>query len=391
MKAANMTQSRKLWIVAGVLVLALFAWWFLRSPTPMADDPAVVTEKADAGSPASDVLTLTPEQIRVAGLEFVQVSGASAQSLTFPGTVRAAPTGIARLDARASGTVRRVLKTLGDPVRRGEAVAIIESAEASDLSAQRAAAQARVTELQSSYTREQRLYDAKVTARQDLEAARANLSVARAELERTRSAIAAAGVTGDGRSITVTSALSGRITAAPVVLGSFVTAGEELFSVVDPASLQVEVALPAAQGGRIAPGDTASVDVPGGGQVTARVRSVTPSLDAESRSATAVLTLRGTVPGLQPNAFVEVRISPSGAVRAKGVSVPEDAVQTIAGRTVVFVRTKDGVRVQPVQVGERGDGRSTILSGLAVGQTIVGANAFLLKAQIEKGAGDDDE
>src|SRR5690606_29728254 len=121
-----------------------------------------------------------------------------------------------------------------DYVQRGETLARIESGDAAAMAAQRSAAQARVTELSAAYERERRLFEANVTARQDLEAARANLAVASAELARAEAAVAAAGVSGDGRSLAVTSPLSGRVTAAPIVLGSFVNAGEELYRVLNP-------------------------------------------------------------------------------------------------------------------------------------------------------------
>ena len=139
--------------------------------------------------------------------------------------------------------------------------------------------------------RERTLFEARITARQDLEAARANLQVAQSELARAQAAVSAAGVSGDGRSLAVTSPLAGRVTSAPIVLGSFVDAGEELYQVVNPSGMQVEVALPSAEASRIQPGDEATLEIADNREVGARVRSVTPSLDPESRSATAVLSL----------------------------------------------------------------------------------------------------
>ena len=132
-----------------------------------------------------------------------------------------------------------------------ETIARIESADAAALAAQLSAARARVNELSAAYDRERRLFEANVTARQDLEAARANLQVAQSELARAQAAVSAAGVSGDGRSLAVTSPLAGRVTSAPIVLGSFVDAGEELYQVVNPSGMQVEVALPSAEASRI--------------------------------------------------------------------------------------------------------------------------------------------
>lgn len=387
-----MTRNRLIFLAAiiGLAVAALILINPFSNLAPEADQSAEdEVNSADHGS--SDAIAITTAQMQTAGIELVKVAPGSAIELIFPATVSATPTGSARVDARAGGVVRRITKTLGDPVGRGEILAMIESAEAAALASQRAAARARVTELQSSYAREKQLFDANVTARQDLEAAQANLAVARSELSRADAAVAAAGVSGDGRSLAVTSPLGGRITAAPAILGSYVMAGEELFRIVDPNRLQIEVAIPSADAGRIAPGDRAAVMLSSGGEVAGRVRSVTPSLDAESRSAVAVLTLTEAAPGLQPGAFVQAKIFPEGETASSGFSVPEDAVQEIEGKSVVFIRQRGGFRVQPVQTGSRSGGRVAILSGLNGSETIAGKNAFLIKAQLGKAGAAHDE
>lgn len=375
---------RKLAIPAGIVIaigaLALIFW-----PSAKADDHA--NEEAhghEDGEAPEGAIALSDEQIREAGIELATVRTGAAVELVFPATVAASPTALARIDARASGVVRSVGKTLGDHVARGETVARIESADAAALASQVSAARARVTELSAAHDRERRLFEANVTARQDLEAAQANLSVARSELQRAQAAVAAAGVSGDGRSLAVTSPLAGRITAAPIVLGAFVDAGEELYRVVDPNGLQIEVALPSAEASRIQPGDEAMLIVGDGREIGARVRSVTPSLDPESRSATAVLSLARGVPGLQPGAFLQARIRPSGEIDRDRIVVPEDAIQVVEGRDVVFVRTTTGFQTREVKVGARSAGQVTILSGLKEGWRIATGNAFLLKADLGK-------
>lgn len=379
-------MNRKTWaLIAGAILLAIAIWFYATSGTEPASDPDGNEAIADHGGAASEgLVALTPDQIDEANIAVEQVTSGAAVELVFPATVAARPDSIATIDARASGVVRSVHKTLGDYVRRGEAVARIESAEAASLAAARAAARARVNELAAIYDRERRLFDQNVTARQDLEAAQANLSVARSELTRAEAAAAAAGVGSDGRSLSVTSPLSGRVTAAPVTLGSYVNAGDELYRVVNPNGLQIEVAVPAADIARVRPGDVARFDLPGGGSASARVRSVTPSLDAENRTALAILSPRRALPGLQPGTFIEVRLQTSGETDLDRLAVPEDAVQTVGGEEVVFIRVENGFRVQPVQIGSRSAGMVTILSGIRLGQRIATENAFLLKSELEK-------
>ena len=374
-------NRKRLAVVIGLAILfaaaALILW-----PDNEADQNAEETSE-EVELPEGLVL-LGAEQIEASQIVVETVGQGSAVELVFPATVAASPTASARIDARAAGVVRSVGKTLGDYVRQGETIARIESADAAALAAQLSAARARVNELSAAYDRERRLFEANVTARQDLEAARANLQVAQSELARAQAAVSAAGVSGDGRSLAVTSPLAGRVTSAPIVLGSFVDAGEELYQVVNPSGMQVEVALPSAEASRIQPGDEATLEIADNREVGARVRSVTPSLDPESRSATAVLSLARPIPGLQPGAFLQARIRPSGEVDAGRMSVPESAVQTIDGAEVVFVRTRRGFQARPVVTGARSGGRVVIESGLEAQWRIATANAFLLKAELEK-------
>lgn len=368
--------------VSGVLILlAALAWVFWPADSNGPDQQAEQGEKSEV---PEGVLLIDEKQIAASSIEIEAVQFGAATELVFPATVAAAPNASAWIDARASGVVKSVNKMLGDYVRQGEVIARIESADAAGLAAQVAAARARVNELSALYDREKRLFEANVTARQDLEAAQANLQVARSELSRAQAASAAAGVSGDGRSLAVTSPISGQITSAPIVLGSYVSAGEEMFQIVNASGLQVQVALPASDAARIRPGDEATLELGQDREIGGRVRSVTPALDPESRSATAIISLAGAVPGLQPGAFLQARIRPSGETDATSISVPESAVQMVEGREVVFVRTRTGFRAMPVVTGSRSGGRIVIESGLQNGQRIATENAFLLKAELGK-------
>lgn len=383
---------KQIYLAIAVIAAAVLAYFLTAGSRQISPESSVAEEHGGEEQVGlGGTVKISAEQLRSAEIELVQVGAATATELTLSATVNATPNGSARVDARAGGVVQSIAKNLGDPVRRGETLARIESAEAAALAAQLASARARVVELDAAYARERQLFDANVTARQDLEAALANLSVARSELSRAQAAVAAAGVSGDGRSLAVTSPINGTITAVPAVLGSFVTAGEELFRIVDPSRLQIEAAVAAADASRIAVGDEAVIALPGGGQTSARVRSITPSLDADSRTAVAVLSLRRGLQGLQPGAFVEVRIAQSAVAADGSYSVPDDSVQSIEGRDVVFVQVPQGFRVQPVRVAARSAGRVTILSGLTGNEMIAGRNAFLIKAELGKAGAEHDD
>ena len=125
-------RRRKLAILVGI-VIAIGALTLMFWPTAEMDDHA--QEEAEAETPEG-VVTLSDEQIGEAGIQLAAVRAGAAVELVFPATVAASPTASARIDARASGVVRSVGKTLGDYVARGETVARIESADAAALASQ---------------------------------------------------------------------------------------------------------------------------------------------------------------------------------------------------------------------------------------------------------------
>lgn len=328
-------------------------------------------------------LTIDNERLEAARIEtFKAQAGALAAEVAAPGSVVAAPDAMAVIGARADGAVVRLVKHLGDPVRAGETLALIESRDAGLMAADRTTAGAKAKAAQQAYDREMRLFDAKITARQDLEAAQAELSSAQAEFARANSASAGAHVSADGRSFAVTSPVNGRVTAMSAVLGAYVRAGDELYRVADPRRIEVQVAIPQADAGRVAPGDMALVET-ATGMVGAVVRAVTPSLDAQTRAATAVLQFTGPAQ-VEPGQSVQVRLKTQAAAAGRFV-VPSEAVQSVDGRDVVFIRTPQGFAVRPVTVAARTDASAELIAGVASGETIAGKNAFLLKAELQKG------
>ena len=373
-------------LIAGGAAAALFAGAAgLLIDRSMTDPPPVAERSAEGGEEEAHgpegFVPMTAERLQASGIAVQRVeAGSLASEILAQATITAPPEGRALLTARADGAVTRINRRLGDPVRAGETVALLESREAAAFVAERNAAAARAQAARAAAAREQRLFNARITARQDLEAAIAARRTAEADLQRAEAAVSAAGVVG-GRFLAVRSPISGRLTEVDTQLGAYVSAGAELFNVSNPRSIQAEAAVPAADAPRVRPGDRAIVELPNGGQVEARVRSVTPALDPQSRAATVVLQMTGSPGGLAQGQAVRVRITPRGGA-ANRIVLPEEAVQQVEGRDVVFVQTKGGFQAAPVSVGDRSGGRIEILDGLRPGQLVVTEGAFVLKSQL---------
>jgi cobalt-zinc-cadmium efflux system membrane fusion protein len=377
--------TRAILTLSGLLIAGAAGYGIARLTAPDAPPPT----PAAAAPATSNEIKVDASYLAVVGIKTEAVTaGNLSVDVLAPATVMAAPEGVAVVTAHAAGSIVRLSKRLGDPVKAGETLAIVESRDAAAMVADRTVAESKAALARSTLAREQELYNQRVTPRQDLERAQAEVAAAEAELRRARDAAAASHLTADGQ-IAVTSPISGRITSAYAALGTFVQAETELFRIADPNFIQIEASVTVMDAQRIEIGDPARITTPAGGTLTASVRSVTPTVNEQTRAATVVLAPSGAHEPLSPGEIVQTNITPKNAAAA-GVVVPEDAVQNIEGRTSVFVRTPTGFRVQPVAVGTRSGGRVSVLSGLNPGETIATANAFFLKAELGKGAGEDE-
>lgn len=372
--------------VAGALGFSA-AHWLAANNQPAA---AAVSKSAAAGAPAAREAAALEVKIpadylagaRIA-VEPVTSGGLEAEILT-AGTVVAPPNSEASIVARASGSINRVNRQLGDTVRAGEALAQVDSLEAATMAAERNVANARLDLARKTFARESSLFSQGVTPRQEMEAAQSALAVAQTEVQRASSVAIAAHVSADGKSVSVVSPIAGRITAHTAMLGGYVQPQTELFRVAGDGKLQVEASLPVADIGRVVIGDKATIIAAGGTPVAATVRSVTPTVSGSTRAATVVLTPVSSARQMVTGEGVQARLHVSNG--AAGMVVPEDAVQNVDGHDVLFVRTKDGFRVQPVLVGARSRGVAQIVSGVKAGELVATRNAFLVKADMIKSA-----
>jgi cobalt-zinc-cadmium efflux system membrane fusion protein len=384
------TNKNKLIAGAAIAALVLGGGGVLLGRTIFAPTTTASAE-AEKGEPGEEdhgpegFVEIDDARARAAGIATeATLAGGLGAEIIAQGVVAAAPDGEAILTARADGALTRIVKRLGDSVSAGETIAYLESRDAGTIAAERSSASARLIAARAAYNREKKLFDARVTARQDLEAAQAVLAEAEAEARRTQSAAGAAKITGDGRFLAVTSLISGRITRADATLGSYVSAGTELFRVADPRKIQINASVLPADARRVQPGDRAVIELLGGDIINATVRAATPSLDPESKAATIVLVPDG-YGQLTPGQGLRVRITPRNASPSASIGVPEEAVQSVEGRDIVFVKTAKGFQATNVTTGQRSAGRVEIVSGLKAGAVIATKGAFLLKAELGKG------
>jgi len=323
-----------------------------------------------------------------------------AATLELPGQLIPNEDRTARLGAPAQGRVVEVQVRLGDRVTRGQPLVTLQSQEASaaradhdkavaELNSRRAAA----TYARTAKERAQRLLAIKATARQEVERAEADdelaqsgLVQAEAEVARAQAALRHLGVSASSGAMVLRSPLAGVVLSRDAVPGAVVEVGAPLVSVTDPTSLWLQVAAPDRAAGVLRPGSRVHFTVPAVPADTfeALTQSVAGALDSETRTLTVRALIEKSSGKLRSEMFATVWLDSER--RQEVIVVPEDAVQLVDGKQVVFVATPDGnggarFERREVEVGATARGQTQIVRGLSQRDTVVVEGAFAVKSE----------
>jgi cobalt-zinc-cadmium efflux system membrane fusion protein len=345
-------------------------------------------EKGEAGENKADkdAVALTAQQISDAGIEIGRPTiGGVAGAIELPGLVQGDPQGVQVVSATIGGRLVALTRNLGQSVRQGDPLAVIESREAASLKAEVEAARARSALAQSNLRREQRLFTERVSPEQDLVAARTAATEANIALRLAQQQLGATGGGGGALNrIAMRSPISGQVIARPAVLGQAVDANAELYRVANLGRVTVQASLSPADAARVRPGARVEITSAGRRQ-DGRVTFVSPVLDEATRLIPVIVSLDNAGGQWRVGEPVTASIMIPAASSDRGIAVSSTAVQSIENRTVVFVRTPTGFRAVPVSTGRRNGDQVIVTSGLTGSERIATTNSFTLKAELGKG------
>jgi len=337
-----------------------------------------------SGHADEGVITLSAEQIAAAGVQIAVPSVGGAGTIELPATIDGDPQATQVVSAAIAGRVVALNRNLGESVSRGQTVAVIESRQAAQLKGEVEAARARLALANSNLAREQRLFSQRVSPEQDLIAAQTAATEARIALTQAQSQVSATGGGGGGLNrLGIVAPLSGQVIARPVVLGQTVAADAELFRVANLSKVSLSLNLKPEDAGRIRPGATVTVTA-SGRSATARISFVSPALDVQTRLVPAIASLDNGGGVWRVGEAVTASVQLAGNAGSATVRAPLTAVQTVEGKTVVFVRTATGFKATPVQLGDPAGDMVLIRSGLSGRERIATTGSFTLKAELGK-------
>lgn len=324
-------------------------------------------------------------------LAALQIKTARAESATdvplgsVPGMVTLPPEARVAVSSPFQGAAIRVFVIEGQEVRRGQALALIRSADPVRFRADLSRTQSEVGLAEARAARLGQLAGEGIIAQARADEAVAALAQARASLAEQRRLVSLAGAGPDG-TMTLRAPIAGRVSHVGVETGEPVDGLTAPFVVEASGRYQIELQLPERLAKAVQPGtpvevsvasDTGSAPIAIGGQIL----TVAPSIDPATRSVMARASI-GAEPGIVAGRNVSVTIK--GAASQTGVSIPAAAVTRIGNADYVFVRRGKTYRPSKVViVGQSGE-RAVVSEGLDVGDVVATSSVAELKAMAAK-------
>jgi cobalt-zinc-cadmium efflux system membrane fusion protein len=240
-------------------------------------------------------------------------------------------------------------------------------------------AQKRLSFAETTYSREKRLWEEKISAEQDYLQARQAVEESRLAVANARQKLAAIGASSAGAALNqfaIRAPFNGTVVEKHIVLGDAVKEDAAVFTISDLQTVWADVAISPASLGAVRVG-------------TKVVVQATAFMGEQSRTAHARVTLTNPAALWRPGMFATVAVA-NGEVTAP-VTVQADAVQTVDNVPTVFVETSGGFLAREVKLG-RGSGQTIeILQGLRAGDRYVATGSFVLKADLGKSSVQSDD
>lgn len=219
----------------------------------------------------------------------------------------------------------------------------------------------------------------------DLAAAKQRLLLLGLPLERVNSLQSPSQISSE---LVLRAPVAGIITKREVNQGEIVEANKELMRVTNLTSVWAIAQVYEKDIGQLREGSGASVSTNSypGRVFRGHVTYIDPNINQETRTAQVRVELDNPGQILKIGMYVNIAFGSNGTAERTLPIIPSSAVQNMNDRQVVFAATdKPNVFViKPVRLGKENSGRVTVLEGLNVGDKIVNAGGFLLKAELLK-------
>lgn len=331
-------------------------------------------------------VALTDEQVKAAGI-VIKESGAAVirTTLQLPGEIRFNEDRTAHIVPRAAGVVESVSANLGQKVSRGQVLAVISSSAVSEVRSELQAATKRRELAQTTYERENTLWQQKISPEQDVLQARqalreAEIAVANAT-QKLRTLGASAGSGALGR-VELRAPFDAMVVEKHIAIGEAVREDANVFTLSDLSTVWAEMSVGASDLAKVRVGERVRVKADAADVVAdGKIAFVGSLIGAQTRTAPARVELSNPKGAWRPGLFVTVEVLTNDNDKASAITVDANALQTVEDKTSVFTKVEGGFVAKAVRVGRTDGQRVEILDGLKAGESYAADGSFVVKSE----------
>ena len=343
---------------------------------------------------AARLIEITPEQREALGIRTIPVEPVlQAWGAAYPAKVRVPNAQLMVVTAPQEGLITRLEVAEGEPVRKGQLLAVIQSPRLVEEQRLYLEALSRLELARAALNRDRQLKAEGIIAERRFLETRARYTQAKTEVEQRRQALQLAGMDEKGiraleRQHKLSANLQVRSPMDGVVLEQLATPGQRVeiasplyrIGQLDPLWLEIQVPMEKLSG--IVPGTAIKVEKSG---VEGRIITIGSRIHGESQS----VLVRAEIPNpggrLRPGQFVEARLARTSEQTAW--RVPRQGLLRVRDKTWVLVARPGGFEPLAVKItGEEPDAL-VIEGGLKPGDQVAISGTAALKAAWLEGEG----
>lgn len=308
---------------------------------------------------------------------------------TMFGTVVPASGGLGVVSAPQSGRVSRVNVAVGQSVRAGQVLAVLQqnigtpdevgiAANNAGLAVQIEVAKARVAAARRELDRLKKIED--IAAARDVQAAEAALATSSAELQILENKALGANTTANGRTVTLVAPISGVVGTFTLAPGAEVAAGQAVFTITNLNKVYVEAQVYDRDVPSVRAGNKFLVTCSTDDHKSAEVRLISQAqtMNPGNQSQRVLFEMDNPRGEFKIGEFVTLKAL--NRQTSRQLSVPNSALTEINGKTAVFLKHAPEVyELAYVQTGEDDGSRTLILKGFGEGEKVVVSGVYEVK------------
>ncbi len=291
----------------------------------------------------------------------------------------------ATLSAQATGTIAKMHVKVGDKVKKGQSLAVLDTSNVAigveQARAVKAAADATLQLATSNLERVRKVAEGGGVAAASLDQAEIGQKQAAAQAAQAGAAVKMAEE--NLRDMAIIAPFDGVITARTKNIGDTVAMmpPTPVFTLVDTTGLEVRALVPESVVDKVKQGSRTQGTVsPSGMRFEVQVATVGAVVDATNRTVEVLADVVGeTASPLRPGALVELDFSSAGESDDKGVFLPAQAVNAKGQQGFVWVVQDGTVRKRDVRVERVLPGYVRVLQGLAAEERVLADSSLDVK------------